>query len=140
MKTRILLLIAGGIFLFGPAGIAKAGGMEWPGTPRHANQAGKISEASPPIMVPNEYLEYLEIEKGLETGSLTAPGVQPTTSSHARPAEWKAKTDAPVMVSNDFLEYLEFDRGIETGSLTAPGVNPTVIPGPSEMMEIPEGG
>lgn len=139
MKARSLLLIIAGFLLIVSAGIAAAGGMDGSRAPKHAKPAGEMAETSPPIMVPNDYLEYLEIEKGLETGSLTAPGVEPTTSSHIGPAAG-AKGTPPAMVPNDFLEYLEIERGIETGSLTAPGVHPTEIPGPSEKVEVPEGG
>jgi len=140
MKARSVLVILPGIFLAVSAAIAAAGGMGWSSAPQHAKPAEKMADASPPIMVPNDYLEYLENEEGLETGSLTAPGVHPTTSSKSGQEKAWAEAKPPVMVSNDFLEYLEFERGIETGSLTAPGVQPTEISGPSEPVEIPEGG
>ncbi len=136
MKTRSFIVILSGIFLIGSAGIAPAGGMKSAGEGKHREMA----EASPPIMVPNDYLEYLEIERGLETGSLTAHGVEATTSREARPAEGRAEATPPVMVSKDYLEYLEIERGIETGSLTSPGVFPSEIRGPSERVEVPEGG
>jgi hypothetical protein len=43
------------------------------------------AEVSPPIMVPTDYLEYLEIEHGIDTGSLTAPGVSPTETEGSSP-------------------------------------------------------
>lgn len=129
MNAKSLLMVVLGVFLVGPTAIALAGG-----------PSGKKAEVTPPIMAPTEYLEYLEIEKGLETGSLTAPGVHPGTPRHAEPAEMRTEASPPVMVTNDYLEYLEFEKGIETGSLTAPGVRPTEVPGWKERVEIPEGG
>lgn len=78
MKARPFLLILTGIFFVVSAGIAAAGGMGWSNAPQHAVPAEKMAEADPPVLVPNEYLEYLEIEQGLDTGSLTAPEVEPT--------------------------------------------------------------
>ena len=99
-----------------------------------------MAEVSSPIMVSTDYLEYLEFENGLETGTLTAPGVHPGTQQHASPVEKTAEVGHPVMVPDDYLEYLEFENGIETGSLTSPGVHPTKIAGPSTRVETPEGG
>ncbi len=98
------------------------------------------AEVSPPIMVSTDYLEYLEIENGLETGTLTAPGVRSGTPQRARPVEKTAGVSPPVLLPTDYLEYQEFEEGIETGSLTAPGVDATEIAGPSTRVEIPEGG
>jgi hypothetical protein len=138
MKARFLLIIVLAVFLIGSAGIAAAGGMHWSGASKHA--MAKKAVVSPPIMVSTDYLEYLEIENGLEAGTLTAPGVHPGTTQHARPVEKKAEASPPVLLSTDFLEYQEFEEGIETGILTAPGVDTTEIAGPSTMVDIPEGG
>ena len=138
MKTRSFLFIVLAVFLIGSSGIASAGGMHWSGASKHA--ITKKTAVSPPIMVSNDYLEYLEIENGLETGTLTAPGVHPGTSNRLRPVEITAEVSPPIMVSNDYLEYQEIEGGIETGSLTAPGVDATKIAGPSTRVEIPEGG
>jgi len=137
MKVRFPIIFLA-VFLAGAAGIAWAGGMNGAGAGNHSME-GK-AKVSPPIMVSTEYLEYLEIENGLETGTLTAPGVHPVTPRHAGPMEKTADVGPPSMLSNDYLEYLEIEEGIETGSLTAPGLNPTEIAGPSTSVEIPEGG
>jgi hypothetical protein len=138
MKTRSFLVIVLAVFLIGSSGIVLAGGMHWSGASKHA--MAKKAAVSHPIMVSTDYLEYLEIENGLETGTLTAPGVHPGTPKHAAPGEKMAGVSAPVMVSTDYLEYQEIEEGIETGSLTAPGVDATEIAGPSTRVEIPEGG
>jgi hypothetical protein len=138
MKSRSFVAFALAVFLVGSSGIAMAGGMHWSGASKHAME--KKSTVNPPIMVSNDYLEYLEIENGLETGTLTAPGVHGSTQRHARPAEKKAEATPPVMLSTDYLEFLEIEEGIETGSLTAPGVHATEIAGPSTRVEVPEGG
>ena len=138
MKTRFLVGIVLAVFLIGSSGIASAGGMHWSGASKHS--MAEKAEVSPPIMVSTDYLEYLEFENGLETGTLTAPGVHPGTQQHASPVEKTAEVSHPVMVPDDYLEYLEFENGIETGSLTSPGVHPTKIAGPSTRVEIPEGG
>ncbi|GAB4364880.1 MAG: hypothetical protein Kow00128_06970 [Deltaproteobacteria bacterium] len=52
----------------------------------------------------------------------------------------KADVEAPLLAPTDYVEYLESHEGIETGELTSPDVEPTVVPGPSEIVEIPEGG
>ncbi|MGB5994538.1 MAG: hypothetical protein WBG20_03900 [Candidatus Deferrimicrobiaceae bacterium] len=137
MKARFLIVVLA-VFLVGTAGIVWAGGMNSSGASKHS--MAEKANVSPPIMVSTDYLEYLEIENGLETGTLTEPGVHPTTQQHARPVEKTAEASPPVMVPNDYLEYLEFENGIETGSLTSPGVHPTKIAGPSTRVETPEGG
>lgn len=79
MKTgSISIMIILGVFLLGPAGIATAGGMERSLAPRQVQQGGEVPKVILPVMATNDYLEWLEIEKGIETGSLTAPGVAPT--------------------------------------------------------------
>jgi hypothetical protein len=76
MKTGSFLVILVAVFLIGSSGIASAGGMHWSGAGKH--EMAKNAAVNPPVMVSTEYLEYLEIENGLETGSLTAPGVNAT--------------------------------------------------------------
>ena len=137
MKARFLIVVLA-VFLVGSFGIASAGGMNSSGASKH--WVAEKAVVSPPIMVSTDYLEYLEIENGLETGTLTEPGVHPGTPQHARPVEKTAEVSPPVMVSTDYLEYLEIENGIETGTLTEPGVYPTEIAGPSTRVEIPEGG
>ena len=66
MKVRFPIIFLA-VFLAGAAGIAWAGGMNGAGAGNHSME-GK-AKVSPPIMVSTEYLEYLEIENGLETGS-----------------------------------------------------------------------
>ncbi len=138
MKTGFLVTIVLAVFLVGSSGIASAGGMHWSGASKDA--MAKKAKVSPPIMVSTDYLEFLEIENGLETGTLTAPGVRSGTPQRARPVEKTAGVSPPVLLPTDYLEYQEFEEGIETGSLTAPGVDATEIAGPSTRVEIPEGG
>lgn len=57
-----------------------------------------------------------------------------------RPAQEKTEVEVPALAPTDYVEWLESRQGIETGELTTPGVEPTVIPGPSETVEVPEGG
>ena len=56
------------------------------------------------------------------------------------PAWERTAVDVPILAPTDYVGWLEINEGIETGSLTAPGVAPTVFPGPSEPVEVPEGG
>jgi hypothetical protein len=103
--------------------------------------AGERNAFDVPIMASTDYLEWLEINEGIETGSLTAPGVEPTVGrTDKQPAGEETAVDVPILASTDYVEWLEINEGIETGSLTAPGVEPTVFPGPSEPVEVPEGG
>ena len=138
MKTGSFPAILVAFFLIGSSGIASAGGMHWSGAGKH--EMAKNAAVNPPVMVSTEYLEYLEIENGLETGSLTAPGVHPGTSQRAEPVEKTAGVRPPSLLPNEYLEFQEIEKGIETGSLTAPGVNATEIEGPSTRVVIPEGG
>lgn len=57
-----------------------------------------------------------------------------------RPAEQRTDIEVPVAAPTDYVEWLESHEGLETGSLTSPDVEPTVIQGPTEFVEIPEGG
>lgn len=138
MKPKAFLFIVLAVILIGSSGIASAGGMHGSGASKHA--MAKMATVSPPIMVSTDYLEYLEIENGLETGTLTAPGVHPGTSNRLRPVGIAAEASPPASLPTDYLEYQEIEEGIETGSLTAPGVDATKIAGPSTRVEIPEGG
>lgn len=82
MKTRFLIIVLA-ISFVGTAGIAWAGGIIESGASKHS--MAEKAEVSPPIMVPTDYLEFLEIENGIETGSLTAPGVYPTQKAGPSP-------------------------------------------------------
>lgn len=79
MKTTLSIIgiVVLAFFLLAAAGRSEAGGeMQWSAASKHA--MAKKAEMVPPIMVSNDYLEFLEIENGIETGSLTAPGVDAT--------------------------------------------------------------
>ncbi len=79
MKTTLSItgIVVLGIFLLAADGGSRAiGGMHGVVASKHA-MAEKVA-VSPPIMVSTDYLEYLEIVEGIETGSLTAPGVNAT--------------------------------------------------------------
>lgn len=128
-------MIVLGIFLAGSAGTAAAGG-SWSGAAHEGKHLEKRAEASAPVMVSDEYLEYLQSQKVMETGGFT----EQAASRQERRSEAKSEVGAPVMASSDYLEYLESQRGIETGSLTAAGSAPTIFHGASEPLVIPEGG
>jgi hypothetical protein len=81
MKTTLSIIgiVVLGFFLITAAGSSQAGGgMHWSGASKHAMPVAKKATVSPPIMVSTDFLEYLEFAEGIETGSLTAPGVHAT--------------------------------------------------------------
>lgn len=76
-KTFMSLLIAGALAVTS-TGAAVAGRAErFPGSAEIQAMTGR-SGAEAPLLAPNDYLEFLESSEAIETGSLTAPEVEPT--------------------------------------------------------------
>lgn len=82
-RTLKALLVAGAVVL-SSAGAAVAGSEGWSKFSGWSKSSGEVQAmkaegaAEAPVLAPNDYLEFLEAAQAIETGSLTAPGVQPT--------------------------------------------------------------
>lgn len=79
MRGRsLLVLIVLGAFVAPPTGVVLAGGMGHTRGMIEMGPAGEKTEFEAPLLAPTDYTEWLESHEGIETGDLTAPGVEPT--------------------------------------------------------------
>lgn len=75
--SALVLVVAGALVVL-PAGFASAGGMGGMHGKIEMRPAESGTEVEVPTLAPNDYVEWLETQKGIETGELTSPGVEPT--------------------------------------------------------------
>lgn len=111
MRARFVLAwIVLGTFIVAPVGIVLAGGMggaHW--EKKEMQRAEESTELEVPVAAPTDYVEWLESHEGLETGSLTAPGVEPTVI--------EGPTEFPEIPEGGFgpgveLAALAYDGGV----------------------------